>query len=145
MDGLSAASGVLAVVSLAGQTLQGLHFLDGFLGDLLNAPIYVRLLKREIDILKVIIQVVVEYDAIASSPEETALLKLGPSIEVCNFWVMKLEDSIKSLDQGPSNRRITQHWSRLTFALKKPKIEEYITRLSGARMTLIQAQMAMEG
>ena len=145
MDGLSTASGVIAVIGLAGQVLSGLRFLNQFLDDISNAPDFMQLLQKEILVLETILKAVAEYDMQISTTEEDLLLTLAPSIEACRFWVIRLEVLMKKCGSGSSNSRVKEQWESLKHALNKTKIDECMVRLSQVRITLLQAQVALEG
>ena len=145
MDGLSAAAGVIAVIGLAGQVLSGLRFLDQFLGNISNAPDFVQLLQREVSVLQTILKAVAEYDTQISASEGETILTLAPSIELCHYWVTKLEVLMKKCGPGSSGSRMKRRWESVKHALKKSRIEECVTRLSNVRTMLLQAQVALEG
>ncbi|KAL6715216.1 hypothetical protein ACLMJK_007480 [Lecanora helva] len=145
MEGLAAAGGVIAVISLAGQVLSGLRFLDQFFGDISDAPDFILRLQQEIDILKAVLQAVAEYENTFSANEEQAIISLAPSIRLCHFWVAKLERAMDKYTLMSSHSQVRRHWSSILHALQMPKVEKYVARLGQARMMLIQAQIAMEG
>ncbi|MCJ1379651.1 hypothetical protein MMC17_002753 [Xylographa soralifera] len=122
MERLAVASGIIAVVSLAGQVLSGLLFLDGFFGDVSDAPEHIQLLRREIELLKVIIRAFSWYDTTVSTPsEEDTMLNWGPLLEMCGTWVGKLETAMRKFEAKLSKSRVQRHWRDIVHALSAVK------------------------
>ena len=114
MEGLAAAGGVFAVVSLAGQVAQGCSYLRGIFDSANTAPKEIRLLSTELGI----IQGIVEGTRDAN--------KYHDELDFCQERLSKLRkvvDKYSVLDGIGRNKK----WgTRLSMALNADKIEKHL-------------------
>ncbi|EPE28131.1 hypothetical protein GLAREA_04922 [Glarea lozoyensis ATCC 20868] len=128
MESLAAAGGVIAVVSLAGQVVQGcIHLRDVFDGAR-SAPKDIRSLATELKIIKDVVEATTNLD---QHPEV---------LDFCNEKIVKLRkivDKYGVADDGTDKRR----WgSRLAMALNSDKIQKHLNSLREAKRHLEQIQ-----
>ncbi|KAI9644401.1 hypothetical protein NHQ30_007758 [Ciborinia camelliae] len=124
MEGLAAAGGVITVVSLAGQVVQGCKYLHTIFEDAKDAPTEVRLLNTELAIIDSI-----STKFATSAPDDA---EHRAALDFCNEAIYKLRDLVDkySILTGTGRRK----WStRLGLALNNTKIMKYLNRLREAK------------
>jgi hypothetical protein len=128
MESLAASGGVIAVVSLAGQVVQGCVYLRDVFDGVRSAPKDIRSLATELKIIK---DIVLATTNVEQHPEV---------LDFCNEKVLKLRkvvDRYGVLDDGSSKKR----WgSRLAMALNSDKIQKHLDSLREAKRHLEQIQ-----
>lgn len=121
MEGLAAAGGVVAVVSLAGQVVQGCGYLRRVFGDANSAP-------KELGDLTVELAIIEDIVHVTPDDEEHK-----DALDFCNEAVGKLRkivDKYGALDRAGRNRK----WCmRLSMALNVEKIGKHLNRLREAK------------
>jgi len=129
MEGLAAASGVIAVVSLAGQVVQGSSYVRRILENAITAPREIRLLTTELAIIERI--------ACATADD----IEHQDALDFCSEAVAKLRnviDKYAELDRAGKCRR----WGRrLSMALSADKIQKHLSRLKAAKTYLQDLQI----
>lgn len=142
MDGLSAAGGVISVVGLAGQVLQGCSYLRNIYDDAKDSPCELRLLRMELTIISGIVESM-RNDPQTSSiqnghhPAEGALL-------FCDETLTKLRRIVEKYGvvTGTSKRR---RWGKgLAMAMSADKIKKHVERLDRAKDHLLAIQSTTE-
>jgi hypothetical protein len=128
MEGLGAASGVLAVVSLAAQVAQGCSYLREIFDTANNAPQEIRLLSTELGIIQGIVD---------GTPDVN---KYHDELDFCHERLSKLRkvvDKYGALDGVGRNKK----WgTRLSMALNADKIEKHLNSLREAKGYLERIQ-----
>jgi len=128
MEGLAAAGGVIAVVSLAGQVLEGCSYLKDIFDKAYTAPNEIRLLANELTIIQNIVR---------STPNSD---EHQDELDFCHERLSKLRkiiDKYGDLDGAPRSRK----WGRrLGMALNADKIEKHLVALREARRYLERIQ-----
>ncbi|KAF7915192.1 uncharacterized protein EAE98_011277 [Botrytis deweyae] len=125
MEGLAAAGGVIAVVSLAGQVTQGCNYLHTVFEDARDAPIELRLLNNELSIIK---SISTSFAAsISDHPEHLAAL------DFCNESIHKLRDVVDKYGSLTGVGRYRKWGPRLALALNASKILKHLNRLREAK------------
>ncbi|TGO23184.1 hypothetical protein BPAE_0141g00140 [Botrytis paeoniae] len=114
MEGLAAAGGVIAVIPLTGQVIQGCDYLHTIFGDARDAPIELRLLVDELSIIN---GISTEFAASTSdNPEHLAAL------DFCNESIHKLQDVVDKYGILTGVGRYKKWGPRLALALNTIKI-----------------------
>ncbi|KAF5873303.1 uncharacterized protein Bfra_008584 [Botrytis fragariae] len=125
MEGLAAAGGVIAVVSLAGQVTQGCNYLHSVFEDARDAPVELRLLNNEISIIK---SISTKFTAsIPDNPEHLAAL------DFCNESIHKLRDVVDKYGILTDVGKYMKWGPRLALALNTSKILKHLNRLREAK------------
>jgi hypothetical protein len=128
MEGLAAASGVIAVVSLTKQVVQGCSYLRQIFDDAHTAPEEIRLLTTELAILERIVR---------TTPDDS---DHRDALDFCNEAVVKLRsviDKYAEIDGAGTHRK----WGRrLSMALSTEKIHKHLGRLREAKTYLQDLQ-----
>ncbi|TGO51981.1 hypothetical protein BCON_0150g00130 [Botryotinia convoluta] len=125
MEGLAAAGGVIAVVSLAGQVTQGCNYLHTVFEDARDAPIELRLLNNELSIIE---SISTKFAAsIPDHPEHLAAL------DFCNESIHKLRDVVDEYGILTGVGKYTKWGPRLALALNASKILKHLNRLREAK------------
>lgn len=128
MEGLAAASGVIAVVSLAGQVVQGCGYLRTIFDEAKTAPKEAHLLHTELAIIEGIVRVTPDID------------KHQDELDFCQEQLLKLRkvvDKYGVLDGAGKGRK----WgTRLAMAFNSEKIQKHLNSLREARGYLERIQ-----
>lgn len=128
MEGLAAAGGVIAVVSLAGQVVQGCNYLRDIFDGAKTAPTDVRSLATELKIIEGIV---------LATPD---VEQHSDVLDFCNEKVLKLRTIVDKygVPDGSSHQR---RWTtRLAMALSAGKIEKHLASLREAKGYLERIQ-----
>jgi hypothetical protein len=128
MEGLAAASGVIAVVSLAGQVVQGCSYVRQILDSANTAPQEIRVLTAELAIIERIVQ---------NTPDEG---EHRDALDFCNEAVAKLRNAIDEYAELDSVRGHRKWGRRLSMALSTDKIQKHLGRLKSAKTYLQDLQ-----
>jgi hypothetical protein len=122
MEGLAAAGGVIAVVSLTGQIVQGCVYLRDVFDNATSAPQDIKSLAMELKIIEGIV------GTIDDSNLHVDVL------DFCNEKVLKLRKVVERYGVLDVSSRRRMKWSsRLAMALNSSKIEKHLTSLRDAR------------
>ena len=121
MEGLAAAGGVIAVVGLAGQVLQGCGYLRSVFENADNAPAEVRLLIMELTIIESIIR------ATSKNNENQ------DALDFCNEAVAKLRKVVDKYGVLDGVNKCKKWGTRLAMALSSDKIMKHLRRLREAK------------
>lgn len=125
MEGVAAASGIIAVVGLAAQVVQGCNYLRGIFDDAKNAPQELHFLTLE---LRLIENIVNGIDGGHASEE------YQHALDFCLEVLSKLKSVVEKYAFGdPSSGGRRQWGQRLAMALNKDKLEKHMTRLREAK------------
>ncbi|KAF7954708.1 hypothetical protein EAE96_005827 [Botrytis aclada] len=136
MEGLAAAGGVIAVVSLTGQVIQGCDYLHTIFEDAKDAPIELRLLNTELSIIK---RISTKFSAsIPDEPENLAAL------DFCNESIHKLQNVVEKFGVLTGVGRYRKWGPRLALALNTSKILKHSNRLREAKGHLEHLQNVFE-
>jgi hypothetical protein len=132
MEGLAAASGVIAVVGLAGQVAQGCAYLLDVFDGIKSTPEDLRLLIHELRVIRDLVRVT------ASSPIATQDERpLHDALDFCDECIGKLTRLVERYGEpvrDGSRQTWTRKWgSRLSMALSKDKIRKHVERLRAAQ------------
>jgi len=125
MEGLAAAGGVIAVVSLAGQVVQGCDYLYTIFEDAKDAPTEVRLLMTELAIIN---SISIKFEA--STPDNADHLA---ALDFCNEAIRKLRNLVDNYGILTSTGSCRKWGKRLGLALSTSKILKHLTRLREAK------------
>jgi hypothetical protein len=121
MEGLVASGGVIAVVSLAAQVLQGCNYLRSVFDNANGAPKEIHLLIAELAVIEAIVRAV---------PDDGGH---RDALDFCNEAISKLRklvDKYGVVDGVAQSRK----WGlRLGMALNMEKIQKHLVRLREAR------------
>jgi hypothetical protein len=139
-EALGLAASIIAVISLAGQVVQGCQTLKTLVGDFNNAPSDIQHLMRELD-------VILESAKIAEKLEKSGganlQAQLEPALRLCFDAVEeirgKIVDADTALKEKGSGRR-TRGWHRLKVVFGKADLQTAVDKLSRAKADLGVAQ-----
>jgi predicted small secreted protein len=125
MEGVAAASSVIAVVGLAAQVVQGCNYLRGIFDDAKNAPQELHFLNVE---LRIIENIVSKIDGGETNEE------YQHALDFCLEALMKLKSVVEKYSAGDLTSGRRRQWGpRLAMALNKDKLEKHMTRLREAK------------
>jgi hypothetical protein len=142
MEGLAAASSVIAVVGLAGQALQGCQYLRNIFSEARDAPRELQLLDAEIGTIQRILHSV-QSELLCSTSNITAEVASDATLDFCADAIRELRDIVDKYGQ-PSNEGGRVKWGkRLSVTLNSSKIDRHLSRLRAARGHLISLQTAL--
>jgi hypothetical protein len=125
MEGLAAASSVLAVAGIAGQVAQGCNYLRGVFSAAKSAPEELQLLSTELGIIEQIV---------LSIPNESEYYKV---LDLCDEAIKKLGKLVDKYGEitSPGNYK---RWSRrLGMAMGAEVIQKHVTRSRAAKKHLL--------
>jgi hypothetical protein len=128
MEGLAAASGVIAVVSLAGQVLQGCSYIRQVFEGVQTAPEEIRLLTTELVVIERIVR---------AAPDNG---EHNDALDFCNEAVAKLRNIIEKYAEIDGPGRYRKWGRRLSMALSIDKIQKHLGRLRQAKTYLQDLQ-----
>jgi hypothetical protein len=128
MEGLAAASGVLAVVGLAGQVAQGCSYLRGVFDDANSAPRDIRAIANVLSIIEHIV-----LDTPDADLHEDEL-------DFCNEKLAKLKKVVCKYADLDSAGRYRRWGKRLSMAMSADKIHKHLSGLREARKYLEHIQ-----
>lgn len=139
MEGLAAASGIIAVVGLAGQVAQGCAYLLDVFDGIKSAPEDLRLLIHELRVIRDLVRVTAS-SSIATQDERS----LHDALDFCGECIGKLTQLVERYGE-PVRDGSRQNWkrkwgSRLSMALNKDKIRKHVERLRAAQGHLRDSQ-----
>jgi len=121
MEGLAAAGGVIAVLSLAGQVLEGCSYLRDIFDTAVTAPKEIRLMAMELSIIEALVRATPDVD---QHREE---------LDFCQERLSKLRELVEKYGDldGASNHK---KWGkRLAMAMGTKKIEKHLASLREAK------------
>jgi hypothetical protein len=128
MEGLAAAGGVIAVVSLAAQVLEGCSYLKDIFDKADTAPREIRLIANELAIIQSIVR---------STPNSD---EHQDELDFCQERLSKLRKIIDKYGDLDGTKRRRQWGKRLGMALNVDKIEKHVVHLREARRYLERIQ-----
>jgi hypothetical protein len=121
MEGLAAASAIIAVVSLAGQVAQGCSYLRDVFENAKNAPKEIRLLTNELAIIEGIV---------LDTPDANLHQE---ELEFCLERLSKLSQVVSKYGDLESAGHARKWGKRLAMAMSTDKIEKYLRSLREAK------------
>jgi hypothetical protein len=121
MEGLAAASGVIAVVSLAGQVLEGCSYLRDIFDSAVAAPREIRLLALELSIIEDLVRATPDVD---QHQEE---------LDFCQERLLKLQEVVEKYGELDGASRHKKWGKRLAMAMSAKKIDKHLASLREAK------------
>ncbi|PMD29579.1 hypothetical protein L207DRAFT_642337 [Hyaloscypha variabilis F] len=121
MEGLAAASGVIAVVSLAGQVLEGCSYLRDIFDSAVAAPREIRLLALELSIIEDLVRATPDVD---QHQEE---------LDFCQERLLKLQEVVEKYGELDGASRHKKWGKRLAMAMSAKKIDKHLVSLREAK------------
>jgi hypothetical protein len=133
-EGLAIASGVAAVISLAGQVAQGVAFLYQFINDVREAPLELVRLSRDLEVLRPILD-----DIQCNTRATNQHSGLEAALSQCKEAIDELNDFLgaHTRNEGDSSRR--RVWKQLLVAVKSPHYSRLLQLLGSAKISLLLA------
>jgi hypothetical protein len=125
MEGLAAASSVLAVVGIAGQVAQGCNYLRGVFSAAKSAPEELRLLLTELEIIEQIV---------LSIPNKSEYYEV---LDLCDKAIKKLGKLVDKYSEMTSSGDCKRWSRRLGIAIGVNVIQKHVTRLRAAKRHLL--------
>ncbi|KAK0112981.1 hypothetical protein ONS95_014695 [Cadophora gregata] len=139
MDGLSVASGVIAVVSLAAQVGSGIKKLCDFWDSVKDCPKDVRTIAKQLNIISHIVDGIRE-EASTLQAQSRALSPTHAALGSCAESIQTLEEMIVESQRGlVSRKKRRRTWAAIKFAWNGDKLKKYQDVLSQMKSTLILA------
>ena len=138
-DGLSVASGVIAVVSLAANVGSGIKKLCDFWDSVQDSPKDVRTIVKQ---LKIISHIVDDIREGASNPQpySRALPSTHAALDSCAEGIETLEEMVaESPSRLASRKKSRRTWAAIKFAWSGDKLKKYQHVLGEMKSTLILA------
>ncbi|KAM3087802.1 hypothetical protein ACMFMG_001872 [Clarireedia jacksonii] len=125
MEGVAAASSVIAVVGLAAQVVQGCNYLRGIFDDAKNAPQELHFLTLELRIIE---------NIVSRIHDEQANEEYQHALDFCLEALAKLKSIVEKYALGDPTSGLRRQWGpRLAMALNKDKLEKHMARLREAK------------
>lgn len=124
MEGLAAAGGVIAVVSIAGQVLQGCSYLCNIFDNAKGAPQEIHLLVIELKIIEAIVQ---------KTPNDA---EHQYALDFCNGAIARLREVVDRYGDLDGTTKMKMWGKRLRMALNMEKIQKHLGRLREAKREL---------
>ena len=137
MEALTAASSVLAVVSVAIQLTSGIQKLVWFWDTIQDAPASVLELKSHLKVLGALIGAI-EKDLIGKPIEDGALAK--ECLDICLSSVGELEVLTRELDGALQGRGVKRRWACLKKAFRVKRLEGCWAEVERAESLLLLYQ-----
>ncbi|MCJ1235045.1 hypothetical protein MMC14_003009 [Varicellaria rhodocarpa] len=139
MEGLSTASGVIAVLSLTVQLANSVKELYEFWSSIQEAPAEVRDIVANLKLLSCVLENIIEFEAGQNYINTDDTLK--DVLESCGLKVRRFTDLVSSFEKGfVSKKRTIRTWAALKAVLKAEKVKQFRTALEELKMTLLLAQ-----
>lgn len=129
MEALAAASGVIAVVSLAGQVVQGCDYLLNVFSDASGAPESLSLLIKELAIIERLIS---QGPGQRLNTSNTPEAEYQDALDFANEAIQKLERVVDKYGELNGANRSRKWGRRLAWAMSSDKIEKHLHRLRDA-------------
>ncbi|KAH7360439.1 hypothetical protein BKA65DRAFT_547156 [Rhexocercosporidium sp. MPI-PUGE-AT-0058] len=139
MDGLSVASGAIAVVSLALQIGNGIKKLCDFWDSVQDSPKEIRTIVKDLNIISNIIDDIRE-EAATSRPYSRALTSSLAALDACADSIQTLEEMIAGSQPGLASKKSKRTWAAVRFAWNADRLRKYQDVLCQMKMTLILAR-----
>lgn len=139
MDGLSATSSYIAILSLAVQLINATQNLRAFFTDVAGAPGEIRRLATALSQLADILQDVqmvskIQEAQIGAPPAPRSLLA---SLDACKDELFQLQVYVNAAEQKTrGSGKISRHWESFMIVVKKKEIEKYGSQLDQATQFL---------
>lgn len=143
MEGLAAASSVLAVVSLALQLADNVQRLIEFWDSVKEAPAEVSGIRSQLRILGVLLKSI-ERD-LPQSPSDGDSDLGHACLVVCGESLLKLEKLSEGWDQELNSGSIRRKWTCLKKALRENELARYWNQVDRAKSTLMMYQCFSNG
>ena len=133
MDGVSAASSVIAVVSVSAQLIKGIKELYNFWKSIEEAPENVRNIVENLTFLSHVL------DDIDFKVEQNASVKA--LLEACVLTVKRLKTLNEFFERGfASKKRVIRKWTALKSVFNAERVRRFQEILSELKITLLLAQ-----
>jgi hypothetical protein len=132
MDGVSSASGIFAVVSIAIQLAETVKKIVEFGKAVKDAPIHIRALFSDLEVLAAVISQIQQLDGYVACDKvsEKALLN-------CQIKILALHDIIDKAQLNiKSKSRVRRQWAAFKFAFGEAEIQSIRTSIKEAKSTL---------
>ncbi|KAH6720109.1 hypothetical protein BKA61DRAFT_668023 [Leptodontidium sp. MPI-SDFR-AT-0119] len=125
MDGLSVASGAIAVVSLAFQIGNGIKTLCDFLNSVQDSRKEVRTIVKDLNVISNIIDDIRE-EAATSRPYSRASTASLTALDACADSVQTFEDMIVDSQRDLASKKMSMRtWAAVRFAWNGDKFKKY--------------------
>ena len=139
MEGLSTASGVIAVLSLTIQLAKSIKELYEFWGSIEEAPGEVRDIVANLKLLSSVLDNIIQFEAGTNHVIADDTLK--DVLESCVLRVKRFTDLVSPFERGfVSKKRAIRTWAALKAVLKAEKVKQFRTALEELKTTLLLAQ-----
>ena len=139
MEGLSTASGVIAVLSLTIQLANSIKELYEFWGSIEEAPGEVRDIVANLKLLSSVLDNIIQFEAGTNHVIADDTLK--DVLESCVLRVKRFTDLVSPFERGfVSKKRAIRTWAALKAVLKAEKVKQFRTALEELKTTLLLAQ-----
>ncbi|GAB7349109.1 hypothetical protein MBLNU459_g8058t1 [Dothideomycetes sp. NU459] len=143
MDGLSAASGCIAVISLAIQLGDSVYKLYEFFESIKDAPVYVIRLRDSVNRLRILLK------EVQTLLEQQGARRYAPppsygicnALSVCQKTLSSLELQVARLDARMAHQRLVRMWNSVKIPADKEKVQQAHAEVEGAIAVL---QLAMQ-
>ncbi|KAI9721239.1 MAG: hypothetical protein M1812_002400 [Candelaria pacifica] len=142
MDGLSAAAGVISVVSLAIQLAESVHKVEEFWRSVKDAPSEVRDLQERLGLL---VRILDEAENLETGPNKASVRV--EALSKCRAQIDILDTIVEELKVGFAGTKTQRKWTSIKTVWKKDKISkskkclEEITQIFSLAMSTHQSEM----
>jgi len=133
-EGLAVASGVMSIVSLAGQVVLGCIALSNFLDDIRDAPAQIRSLASELNTLRKTI------DEMKLTTRDAVSEALVGALNDCSVCVAELQSLVGASELLGHRSTGTLMRSRIKVVVRKQRFGDAVERLGRAKLNLLVAQ-----